>query len=109
ARGHRHIWGRILRHQVCVAPSLPPRTGSGLTGVGRCPTVTVRVSCRDLTRWNKARNLAVRGVAAQERGSRMLRTATWCAVALALCLAGCARQVRPGPVGDVQAGVLIPT
>lgn len=39
----------------------------------------------------------------------MLRTATWCAVVLALCLAGCARQVQPGPVGDVQAGVLIPT
>ena len=51
----------------------------------------------------------MRGVAAQERGSRMPRTATWCAVALALCLAGCARQVRPGPVGDVHAGVLIPT
>ena len=39
----------------------------------------------------------------------MLRTATWCALALALCLAGCARQVRPGPVGDVHAGVLLPT
>lgn len=39
----------------------------------------------------------------------MLRTATWCAVALALCLAGCARQVRPAPLGDVHAGVLIPT
>lgn len=47
-------------------------------------------------------------MAAQERESRMLRTATWCALALALCLAGCARQVRPGPAGDVQAGVLIP-
>lgn len=33
---------------------------------------------------------------------------TWCTVALALCLAGCARQVRPAPVGDVQAGMLIP-
>lgn len=38
----------------------------------------------------------------------MLGRATWCALALALCLAGCARQVRPGPVGDVHAGVLIP-
>ena len=39
----------------------------------------------------------------------MLRTATCCAMALAVCLAGCARQVWPGPVGDVHAGVLIPT
>ena len=39
----------------------------------------------------------------------MRGTATWCAVVLVVCLAGCARQVRPGPVGDVQVGMLIPS
>lgn len=38
----------------------------------------------------------------------MLRTAIWCAVALAIGLAGCASQGRPAPLGEVQAGMLLP-
>ena len=37
-----------------------------------------------------------------------MRRVVWCAVALALCLAGCARQVRPAPQGEVEAGLLFP-